>query len=274
MDVEGRTALVTGAASGIGRGLAAALARRGAHLALADLDGEGLERTATEIEATGFMTTHRLDVTDAGAVRALPGELAAAGHREVALLVNNAGVAVAGRFEEVPEVDFDWLMAINFQAPVRLCRTFLPVLRKSAPARIVNISSIYGLIAPPGQAAYAASKFALRGFSAALDHELADSGVGVSVVHPGGVATAIAERARRGPAIGEAEATRLLEEARRLLVMDPARAGEIIARGIDRDRRRIFVGRDARGAALLERMFPESHMRHIARLTGVGRAKA
>ncbi len=120
----------------------------------------------------------------------------AAGHRGVDLLVNNAGVALGGTFEEVAEADFEWLFEINFWGVVRMTRAFLPLLRRSEEARIVNLSSVYGLIAPPGQTAYAASKFAVRGFSNALRHELAGTSIGVTVVHPGGVATAIANSAR------------------------------------------------------------------------------
>ena len=120
----------------------------------------------------------------------------AAEHAGVDILVNNAGVALQGTFEEVAEADFEWLFSINFWGVVRMTRAFLPLLQKSDEARLVNVSSLFGLIAPPGQTAYAASKFAVRGFSESLRHELAETNVGVTVVHPGGVATSIArERA-------------------------------------------------------------------------------
>src|SRR5918993_1406636 len=125
----------------------------------------------------------RMDVADRAAVAALPAAVLAA-HGRVDLLVNNAGVALGGTFEQVSEADFDWLMAINFDAVVRLTRAFLPLLRASDDARIVNVSSIYGIVAPPGQTAYSASKFALRGFSTALRYELAGTPVGVTIVHP------------------------------------------------------------------------------------------
>src|SRR6202040_1171273 len=117
-------------------------------------------------------------------------------HPGVDILVNNAGVALGGTFEQTAEDDFEWLFAINFWGVVRMTRAFLPLLHNSEEARIVNLSSLFGLIAPPGQTAYSASKFAVRGFSMALSHELAGTNIGVTTVHPGGVATSIAKNAR------------------------------------------------------------------------------
>lgn len=196
MRLASRTAVVTGAARGIGSAIAVPLARRKCHLALADLDEAGMARTAELAEAHGVrVSRHRLDVADAEAVAAFPG-VVQANHAGVDLLVNNAGVAVGGTFEQISETDFEWLFGINFWGVVRMTRAFLPLLKASDDARVVNLSSVFGLIAPPGQTAYAASKFAVRGFSGSLRHELKGSRVGVTVVHPGGVATSIAQRAR------------------------------------------------------------------------------
>jgi short-subunit dehydrogenase len=170
--------------------------------------------------------------------------------------MNNAGVALGGSFEQVSEADFDWLLEINFHGVVRMTRAFLPLLRQSDDARIVNVSSIYGIITPPGQAAYAASKFAVRGFSNVLRHELEGSTVGVSVVHPGGVATAIAKNARVPAGAPPDEVERGRRTMEKLLRMPPERAGEIIVRGIEKRRARILVGRDAKAAAFLERLSP------------------
>ena len=182
------------------------------------------------------------------------------------MLVNNAGVALGGAFEQVSEADFDWLMAINFEAVVRMTRAFLPLLRESDEARIVNVSSVYGLISPPGQSAYSASKFAVRGFSNALRHELEGTRVGVTVAHPGGVATAIARNARvpAGVAPAEIAARRALSE--KMLRMDPARAGEIIVGAVERRRARVLVGNDAVIVAVLERLAPVRYWRLLARL--------
>jgi NAD(P)-dependent dehydrogenase (short-subunit alcohol dehydrogenase family) len=157
-----RTAVVTGAAAGIGRAISLSLARRGCHLALADVNETGLADTAQMAAATGVrITRHLLDVADRAAVAAFPAAVAEA-HPSIDLLVNNAGVALGGTFEEVSEEDFEWLFAINFWGVVRLTRAFLPMLKASDDARIVNLSSVYGLVAPPGQTAYAASKFEPR----------------------------------------------------------------------------------------------------------------
>ena len=189
MRVEGRTAVITGAASGIGRGTALALAKRGCNLALADLDEDGPRRDRGAGREHGVkISRHRLDVASREAVAALP-EAVLAAHGRADLLFNNAGVAIGGTFEQVAEEDFDWLMEINFWGVVRMTRAFLPLLRSSDSARIINISSIFGIIAPPGQTAYSASKFAVRAFSESLRRELEAEGskIGVTVVHPGGV---------------------------------------------------------------------------------------
>jgi short-subunit dehydrogenase len=253
-------AVVTGAASGIGAALAGELARRGAKLALVDRDREGLERVAAGLSGASL---HVVDLADAESGR----RLAEAVQGPVNLLVNNAGVALGGTFEQVPAEDFNWLMAINFGAPVRLTRAFLPRLRQAGEARIVNVSSVFGLVAPPGQTAYAAAKFALRGFSEALRAELYGSPVGVSVVHPGGVRTNIAASARRPEMKADelAEMTRRWEKALR---MPPTRAAEIIAQGIETRRARILVGGDARVVDIVQRLFPVYHASILRRVFG------
>src|SRR5262249_40413312 len=150
-----------------------------------------------------------LDVADHAAVAALPAAVLAA-HGHVSVLVNNAGVALGGRFEQVAAEDFDWLMDINFGGTVRLTRAFLPALARERAAQLVNVSSIFGIIAPPGQTAYAASKFAVRGFSESLRHELETAGspIGVTLVHPGGVRTAISTNARLAKNLDAAEVAR------------------------------------------------------------------
>jgi len=266
LTIKGAMAVVTGAASGIGASLAQALAIRGCGLALADRDEAGLETVAAQARTHGVtVSTHVLDVADAAQVAALPGAVLAA-HGRVSILVNNAGVALMGRFEQVPEADFEWLFNINFWGTVRMTRAFLPALRAVPAAQIVNISSVYGLMAPPGQVAYAASKFAVRGFSEALRHELEGSTVGVTVVHPGGIRTAIARTARVPDTVQPAEAAKGLALFNKLLRTEPDAAAAVIVRGIERREKRVLIGADARQIAALVRLFPVGHWPLIQRL--------
>jgi NAD(P)-dependent dehydrogenase (short-subunit alcohol dehydrogenase family) len=259
MRLKDRTAVVTGAGSGIGRAIAQSLAQRGCHLALADISEAGLAETASLVKSANVrVTSHKLDVADREAVAAFPDTVAAA-HGGAALLFNNAGVAAGGTFDQLSERDFEWLFEINFWAVVRLTRAFMPLLKASDEARLVNLSSLFGLISPPGQTAYAASKFAVRGFSNALRFELEGSNVGVTVVHPGGVATRIADNARRPAGTSNAEVNEQIERARRVLTMPPAQAGEIIVKAVERRAARVLVGRDAKMMALLERLAPVSY---------------
>jgi NAD(P)-dependent dehydrogenase (short-subunit alcohol dehydrogenase family) len=277
MNLQNRTAVITGAASGIGRGIAVSLARRGCNVALADVNDAGLAETArmaasaqTDLTKQAAprsalrISQHHLDVADRRAVAAFPAAVLAA-HPGVDVLVNNAGVAVGGMFEAVSEEDFEWLFEINFWGVVRMTRAFLPLLRKSDDARVVNLSSIYGIISPPGETSYSASKFAVRGFSHSLRHELAGSKVGVTVVHPGGVATSIADSARVPKDMPPEEIARRRALAKKALRMPPATAGEIIVQGIERRSARVLVGNDAKFLALLERLAPVSYWKIFMR---------
>lgn len=274
--LSGSVALVTGAASGIGSALATALARRGCHLVLIDRDTGGLSAIATQTEALGATTVcHTVDLTDAASIAALPASVAERfGHLD--LLVNNAGVALGGRFDETHLDDFEWVLDVNLRAVVRMCHAFLPMLTARPKAQIVNVSSLFGLIAPPGQTAYCTSKFGVRGFTESLRHEYAGTGLGVSVVHPGGVATSIARNARN-PRLSDdpdtAETQRLAAEQGRLsfeklLTLSPDAAAADIVRGIERRSPRIVIGKDARSAALIQRLMPAGYWRAITRLSG------
>jgi short-subunit dehydrogenase len=264
MRLEGRTAVITGAAGGIGRAIAVSLARRRCHLALADIDETALTATAGLAREHGVrVSQHLIDVADRTAVAEFP-NVVAAEHSGVDLLVNNAGVAVGGTFEQVAEIDFEWLFEINFWGVVRMTRAFLPLLKASGDARVVNLSSIYGVVAPPEQTAYSASKFAVRGFSEALRHELEGSGVGVTVVHPGGIATSIAENARLPAGVTEEEIDRRRKKYRKLLRLPPEIAGEIIVRAIERRQSRVLVGSDAKVISLIARLLPVSYWKLLS----------
>jgi len=269
LKLAGRTAVVTGAAGGIGRGIALSLAQRGCNLALADIDETALACTAAEIAgqetSRALRVSHNpLDVGNRAAVAAFPAKVTAE-HGAVDILVNNAGVALGGTFLEVAESDFDWLFGINFWGVVLMTRAFLPLLSNSEEARIVNVSSLFGLIAPPGQTAYAASKFAVRGFSESLRQELADTRIGVTVVHPGGVATSIAKNARLPASLSADEAAKRRAFFDSLLTMPPETAGEIIVRGVEQRKARILVGSDAKYVALVERLMPVNYWKWLGR---------
>ena len=252
--LQGAVAVITGAAGGIGASLAETLAARGCSLALADIDNAGLETVAGRARHHGVtVSTHALDVADRDQVAALP-EAVLAAHGRVSVLVNNAGVALGGTFEEVPEAAFDWLMAVNFSGTVRMTRAFLPLLREEPSAHVINLSSLFGIIAPPGQVAYVASKFAVRGFSEALRHELQGSPVSLTVVHPGGVRTGIARSARRYGV--NADATLQAESFDKLLRLSPDVAAEAIARAIERRAPRLVIGADAKQGVWLQRLVP------------------
>ncbi|UQU68624.1 SDR family oxidoreductase [Couchioplanes caeruleus] len=265
----GRTAVVTGAASGIGEQLAHGLAGRGSDLVLIDRDALRLDAVAEAIrEAHPGRTVESLvvDLADREAVIA-----AATGVRErhprLGLLVNNAGVALGGRFDQVSVSEFEWVMAVNFTAPMLLTHHLLPALKAEPGSHLVNVSSLYGLIAPPGQSAYSSSKFALRGLSEVLRSELLESGVGVTTVHPGGVRTRIAESARAAAAASPDEVEREQRKFAALLTYPPEKAAADILEGVRRRRGRVLVAVSAKVPDLLARLLPGSHLRVLNRLT-------
>jgi short-subunit dehydrogenase len=275
VNLAGRTAIVTGAGSGIGRALAIALAKRGCDLALADVDEAGLAHTRGLIEVhavasqavparTLDVSLHILDVADQTAVAEFPAAVAKE-HSKVHLLINNAGVALGGSFEEISEADFQWLFNINFWGVVWMTRAFLPILKQSDAACIVNMSSLFGLISPPGQTAYSASKFAVRGFSNALRYELAGTTVALAVVHPGGVATSIAKNSRKPQDRSAAQIAAAVARIEKMLRMPPEHAAEIIVAGVENGRARILVGADAKACSALERLMPESYWTILGR---------
>ena len=252
-------AVLTGAASGIGRSLALNLAGRGCALALVDRDSAGLASVAAAARQEGVVVSeHVLDLTDQAGIAALP-EAVLTQHRRVSILINNAGVGLLGDFMQTSAADFDWLMSINFAAPVHLTRAFLPLLLREPVAQLVTISSIFGIVAPPGNAAYVAAKFAVRGFSESLRHELETTGVGVSVVHSGGVATNIARDARVSSAIDSADAAQAKQRFSKSLVTTAEAAAARIVTGILRREKRILIGRDAQVLDAAQRFAPTGY---------------
>jgi short-subunit dehydrogenase len=267
--IRGAAAAVTGAASGIGRALALELAARGCDLALADRDEAGLQTVLAEINRlhSRKVTVHRVDVSDPGQIEDFA-QAALSGHPGLNIVVNNAGVALLGQFNEIDQAQMDWLMNINFWGVVHATRAFLPHLARRREAHIVNLSSIFGIIAPPGQTAYAAAKFAVRGFSESLRHELqmAASPVRLSVVHPGGVSTNIVRNSRAG--VGVTDNTRRAQSIERFDAVAktmPAAAALRIVQGIERNQPRILIGNDARFMDLLQRFRPGTYWAVLAR---------
>src|SRR5216683_5564659 len=258
--------VVTGAGSGIGRALAQQLAVAGSALALADIDEAGLLQTAQLLEKkSASITTHVVDVADEKVVQSFAEDVARR-HGRVTLLINNAGVALEGTFEEISLDDFRWLMDINFWGVVYGVKYFLPMLKQEKRAHIVNISSVFGLIAPPGQPAYSTSKFAVRGFTECLRHELAGTPVHVSCVHPAGIKTAIARRARVGAGVARTGCEERIAQFEHLFRTSPEVAAARILRGVYRCEPRILIGSDAYKIDILQRLRPASYWKALARL--------
>ena len=266
--IENSVAVVTGAAGGIGRALALDLARRRSALALVDRDATGLAAVAAQARESGVaVTEHVMDVADTAAVQALP-EAVIASHGRVNLLVNNAGVGLMGTFQQLTAEEFDWLFAINFTATVTFTRAFLPLLLAEPAAQLVNLSSIFGIVAPSGQTAYSAAKFAVRGFSESLRHELEATSVGVTVVHPGGVATNIARDTRISAVIDPGQARRAIAAFSRSLVITPEAAAARIVQGILKRERRVMIGRDAIAMDRIQRLAPTGYWAILSKRMG------
>ena len=267
--IRGAAAAVTGAASGIGRALALELAARGCDLALADRDEAGLKSVAAEIGKGGArkVTVHRVDVGQPQEIAGFA-TAAIAAHPGLNIVVNNAGVALLGGFHEIDQAQMDWLMNINFWGVVHGCRAFLPHLSAQREAHIVNLSSIFGIIAPPGQTAYCAAKFAVRGFSESLRHELqmAASPVRLSVVHPGGVLTNIVRNSRAGSGVTDNERrAQTIERFDAIARTTPKDAALRIIHGIEKNQPRILIGGDARFMDLLQRFRPATYWNVMAK---------
>jgi len=265
----GRTAVLTGAGSGIGEQLAYGLAARGSAMVLVDVDEPRLKTVADRIRATHPGLDVETLVADLGSRPAVD-DVAAhvlAAHPSLGLLINNAGIALGGRFDQVTVEEFETVMNVNFRAPMLLTHALLPALRAGDRSHLVNVSSLFGLIAPAGQSAYCASKFALRGLSQVLAGELAEDRIGVTTVHPGGIRTRIAENARVGSGVppDQVEAHRKLFRA--LLTYPPEKAARQILDAVARRKARVLIAASAKVPDLLARALPVGHAAIMRALT-------
>jgi NADP-dependent 3-hydroxy acid dehydrogenase YdfG len=278
---DGKVAAITGAGSGIGRALAQALAARGCHLALADLDATGLAQTAQLVAAGGVrITTQVLDVAQRDAVYDWAARYQQA-HGSVNLIVNNAGVALSAAIDGMAQTDLEWLMGVNFWGVVHGTQAFLPLLKASGDGHVVNLSSVFGIVAMPTQGAYNAAKFAVRGFTEALRIELELEGAPVSAtcVHPGGVKTRIADAGRVDAAtvrtlLGQPSIERHRARSNQLISRTtPEAAARQILDGVQRNARRVLVGPDAKALDLMARLLGAGYQALIVRRARRERAK-
>ena len=257
-----RTAVITGAASGIGRALAIEMAAHGMHLALVDINEAGLAETQRLVgHVKQIVSLHVVDVSNPDALEALPAAVLQ-NHRTVDVLVNNAGVTSIKSFHEESMADFDWVMTINVRALVHGTKVFLPHLMRRPEAHIINISSIFGIVGVPGQTSYCASKFAVRGFSEALQEELLNTPIGVTVVHPGGVATQVVSNARAN----DQQMKSHMVDAFQTLAIPASEVARQIVVALQRKQERLVITREAVVGDWLKRIFPVWGNRLMAKL--------
>jgi len=264
---ENKVAAITGSASGIGRALAIELAAKGCHLALSDVNGEGLAETVERASGLGVrVTSARVDVANREAVYAWADQVVRE-HGKVNLIFNNAGVALGSTVEKMSYGDFEWLMGVNFWGVVYGTKAFLPHLKATGNGHIINISSVFGLAGIPSQSAYNSAKFAVRGFTESLRQELDMLGYGVSAssVHPGGIKTSIARSARMDESIRDLGLGREGFDTRdafeKSFITSPEKAAKAILQGVQRNQRRILVGPDARVYDWMVRLLPTAYQR-------------
>lgn len=266
-DFRDRVAVITGAGSGIGRALALRFARRGAHLALSDVNEEGLAETARQVAGHGRVTTTRLDVSDREAVYAHAEEVERE-HGAAHLVVNNAGVALVASARRCTIEEMEWLMGINFWGVVYGTKAFLPILEKQPEGHIVNISSIFGIIAYPMNSAYNASKFAVRGFTEALriELELDGSSVSCTSVHPGGIKTNIAASARHGANDRTPDRDKLASTFEKMARTTPDQCAATIISAVEKNLPRVLVGTDAQLMEKVQRTMPAGYQKAIIKV--------
>ena len=263
----GKVAVVTGAGSGIGRALAIELARSGASLAISDVDTEGLAATEERIKAIGApVKSDRLDVTEREAFEAYA-DAVVEHFGKVNQIYNNAGIAFTGDIEVSQYKDIERVMDVDFWGVVNGTKAFLPHLIASGDGHVVNVSSIFGLFSVPGQAAYNAAKFAVRGFTEALRQEMSMAGhpVKVTTVHPGGIKTAIARNMTAAEGIDTKELAKTFD--RKLASTSPQKAARIILEAVRKNKARVLVGPDAKALDVIVRITGSGYQRLFTKIT-------
>lgn len=259
LDVRGATSVVTGAASGMGAEVARQLAARGARIALVDRNPEGLDAVAATLAGEGH-TRHVVDLADDAAVERLADDIAAR-HPRVQTLITCAGSSMLGSIDQLTMAEMRWLMDVNLWGTVNITRALLPALRRGPAAHITHLVSIYGLAAPAGRIPYAMSKFAVRGFTEALRHELEGSTVTVGAIYPAGVKTGIILHGRVAAALDPAIARRAAEAQARMYHTEPEDAARRIVAATVGRRPRTMIGREARLVDVLARLAPTGYWR-------------
>jgi NADP-dependent 3-hydroxy acid dehydrogenase YdfG len=272
--ISGRAAVITGAASGIGRALAQRLSDHGAAVAIADVDEAGLKETEATLAGPALIRV--LDVRDADAQLDFAREVADWAPTPLGAVFNNAGVAVASKVIDSVVEDDQWLWDINFHGVVNGTRAFLPILLAQDSGSIVNTSSVFGLVGMPTQSAYCAAKFAVRGFTDSLRQELRGTGVRAVNVHPGGINTNIVRNARfRTDPDGRGRSQiQMADEFAAITMTQPGKAAEIIHRGVEAGKARILVGPDAYVFDALARLAPTRYYDVMSRVESVLRRRA
>jgi NADP-dependent 3-hydroxy acid dehydrogenase YdfG len=272
--VDGRTAFVSGAASGIGRAVAVRLAAHGCPVAIADWDEDGLEQTESLI--AGPVLARKLDVRDRQAQLAFAAEVAEWAPAPLGMVFNNAGVATVQSVADAAIEDDEWVRQVNFGGVLNGTHAFLPILLRQRAGVIVNTSSVFGLVGIPGQSAYCASKFAVRGFTDSLRQELRGTGVRAVCVHPGGIKTNIARNARyhAHPVRPETTHQDLIEEFDQVTMTTPEKAAKVIHDGVRGGRSRILVGPDAYLFDALGRAMPTHYFSVLSGIESLARRLA
>lgn len=264
---DGKVAVVTGAGSGIGQALAVELARSGAKLAISDVDTEGLAATEERLTAMGApVKSDRLDVTEREAFQVYA-DAVNEHYGIVNQIYNNAGIAFIGDVEDTQFKDFERVMDIDYWGVVNGTKLFLPHLIASGDGHVINVSSVFGLLSVPSQAAYNAAKFAVRGFTEALRQEMLIAGhpVKVTCVHPGGIKTAIVRNAAAAEGMDKDKLAKTFDK--RLASTSPQRAARIILDGVRKNKARVLVGNDAVALDLLARVTGSAYQRLVAAVT-------